>query len=333
VLSPVPAQETASPSLLLDPDSILAQIGNTPLLRIRNVAEGVAPGVEVYAKAEWFNPGGSVKDRAALAMVLDGERTGRLTPGKILLDSTSGNTGIAYAMICAARGYRAIIVMPSNVSAERIKMIRAYGAEIEFTDPLMGSDGAIRVAHEMYEADPDRYFMPDQYNNPANPRAHYETTAPEIFRQTEGRVTHFLAGLGTTGTLMGTGQRLKELNPAIRLVALQPEESLHGLEGLKYLPSSIVPGIYEENLPDETIWMSTEEAYDMTKRLAREEGLLVGYSSGAAMVGALQVARRLQHGVVVTLFPDGGVRYLSQQVWGDETSLSPTPHPGRPRSL
>jgi cysteine synthase B len=275
-----------------------------------------------------FNPGGSVKDRAALAMILDGERRGALTPDKILLDSTSGNTGIAYAMICAARGYRARIVMPSNVSAERIKMIRAYGAEIELTDPLQGSDGAIRVAHQIYEDDPERYFMPDQYNNPANPRAHYETTAPEIFRQTEGRITHFLAGLGTTGTLMGTGQRLKELNPDIRLIAMQPEASLHGLEGLKYLPSSIVPGIYRDGLPDETLWMSTEEAYDMTKRLAKEEGLLVGYSSGAAMAGVLQVARQLTEGVIVTIFPDGGVRYLSQQVWGDEANVPPVRVPG-----
>lgn len=325
-------EDSLSPSRSLDPASILGQIGNTPLLRIRKVADGLAPGVEVYAKAEWFNPGGSVKDRAALFMVLDGERSGALTPDKILLDSTSGNTGIAYAMICAARGLRARIVMPSNVSAERIKMIRAYGADIEFTDPLQGSDGAIRVAHEIYDSDPERYFMPDQYNNPANPRAHYETTGPEILRQTEGRITHFVAALGTTGTLMGTGRRLKEFNPDIRLHALQPEASLHGLEGLKYLPSSIVPGIYEDALPDETIWMSTEEAYDMTKRLAHDEGLLVGYSSGAAMVGALQVARTLDEGVVVTVFPDGGVRYLSQQVWGEATDLPSTPRPGKPRS-
>ncbi|MBW3622426.1 MAG: cysteine synthase family protein [Armatimonadetes bacterium] len=326
-------EEPLSPSRLLDPDSILARIGNTPLLRIRRVLEGVAPGVEVYAKAEWFNPGGSVKDRAALFMVLEGERQGLLSPGKTLLDSTSGNTGIAYAMICAARGYPALIVMPSNVSVERIKMIKAYGAQIEYTDPLQGSDGAIRIAHEIYDSDPDRYFMPDQYNNPANPRAHYETTGPEILRQTEGRVTHFVAGLGTTGTLMGTGRRLKEFNPDIRLHAIQPEASLHGLEGLKYLPSSIVPGIYEEALPDETIWMSTEEAYDMTKRLAREEGLLVGYSSGAAMVGALEVARTLEEGVVVTVFPDGGVRYLSQQVWGDAAEAPSTPRPDRSRAL
>lgn len=326
-----------SPSLsslysALEPDSLLAKIGNTPLLRIRSLLDGVSPNVEIYAKAEWFNPGGSVKDRAALAMILDGERQGRLTPDKILLDSTSGNTGIAYAMICAARGYRALIVMPSNVSAERIKMIRAYGAQIELTDPLMGSDGAIRIAHELYASDPDRYFMPDQYNNPANSRAHYETTAPEIFRQTEGRITHFIAGLGTTGTMMGTGQRLKELKPGVRLIALQPEASLHGLEGLKYLPSSIVPGIYQDSIPDETLWMPTEDAYDMTKRLAKEEGLLVGYSSGAAMAGALQVARELGEGVIVTLFPDGGVRYLSQQVWGDEAVVPSTPRPGKPRS-
>jgi cysteine synthase B len=324
----MPESESDSLYAGLEPDSILAKIGNTPLLRIRNVLDGIAPGVEIYVKVEMFNPGGSVKDRAALAMILDGERRGALTPDKILLDSTSGNTGIAYAMICAARGYRARIVMPSNVSAERIKMIRAYGAEIELTDPLQGSDGAIRVAHQIYEDDPERYFMPDQYNNPANPRAHYETTAPEIFRQTEGRITHFLAGLGTTGTLMGTGQRLKELNPDIRLIAMQPEASLHGLEGLKYLPSSIVPGIYRDGLPDETLWMSTEEAYDMTKRLAKEEGLLVGYSSGAAMAGVLQVARQLTEGVIVTIFPDGGVRYLSQQVWGDEANVPPVRVPG-----
>jgi cysteine synthase B len=321
-LSSPESENSSSSYFALELDSILARIGNTPLLRIRKVVGDLSPNVEIYAKAEMLNPGGSVKDRAALGMILDGERRGVLTPDKILLDSTSGNTGIAYAMICAARGYKSLIVMPSNVSAERIKMIRAYGAQIELTDPLQGSDGAIRVAHQIYESEPDRYFMPDQYNNPANPRAHYETTGPEIFRQTEGRITHFVAGLGTTGTLMGTGQRLKELNPDVRLVALQPEESLHGLEGLKYLPSSIVPGIYRDSLPDETLWMSTEESYEMTKRLAKEEGLLVGYSSGAAMAGALNIARRLTEGVIVAIFPDGGVRYLSQQVWGEEASVA-----------
>ena len=296
--------------------SLPGRIGDTPLLRIEKIRDGVSPGVEIYAKAEWFNPGGSVKDRAALSMLLDGERRGAMTADKILLDSTSGNTGIAYAMLCAARGYRSLIVMPSNVSAERIRMIRAYGAGIEFTDPLVGSDGAIRRAHAIRAEDPDRYFMPDQYNNPANPRAHYETTGPEIWRQTGGRVTHFVAGLGTTGTMMGTGRRLKEFNPAIQLVALQPDDALHGLEGMKYLPSSIVPGIHDAALPDETLWMNTEESYEMTRRLATEEGLLVGYSSGAALVGALQVARRLERGVVVAIFCDGGVRYLSQQVFG-----------------
>lgn len=295
-------------------ENILERIGNTPLLRLEKIAKEVAP-VEIYAKAEWFNPGGSVKDRAAYRMILEGERSGALTPDKIILDATSGNTGIAYAMISAVKGYRTLVVMPKNVSRERYLTIRAYGAEVVFSDPLEGSDGAIRLARQIYEEAPHRYFMPDQYNNPANPLAHYETTGPEIWRQTEGRITHFVAGLGTTGTFIGSSRRLKEYNPSIQCIAVQPAEPLHGLEGMKHLPSALVPGIYDPTVPDETLWVPTESAYELVDRLAKEEGLLVGFSSGAALWGALEVAKRLSRGVVVTIFPDSGTRYLSHHSW------------------
>ena len=294
--------------------SLLAQIENTPLLKIVTLGK-VLEEVEIYAKAEWFNPGGSVKDRPALWMIEDGERSGRLTREKVILDATSGNTGIAYAMIGAIKGYRVELVMPENVSKERRRILRAYGAEIRFTDPLEGPDGAILEARRLYEGNAERYFYPDQYNNPCNPRAHYETTAPEIIRQTKGRVTHFVAGVGTGGTIMGTGRRLKEYNEEIQLIAVEPDSGLHGIEGLKHMGNSIVPGVYDEGFPDGKIRVSTEEAYEMVRWLAREEGLLVGQSSGAALKGALEVAKEIGKGVIVTIFPDGGDRYLSTPLW------------------
>ena len=296
------------------PGGIADQVGNTPLLRVR-LFEQECPGVEVYGKAEFMNPGGSVKDRAALRMITEGERSGRLTPDKIILDSTSGNTGIAYAMIGAARGYRVRLVMPTNVSDERKQLVTAYGAEICHSDPLEGSDGAIRMCRAMYAETPDLYFMPDQYNNEANWRAHYDGTAPEIWQQTEGRVTHFVAGLGTSGTFMGTTRRLRELNPQIWCASVQPDEPWHGLEGLKHMPSSIVPGIYDSSLADENFGVGTEEAYEVARRLARTEGILVGHSTGAALWAAGEVARRIGSGVIVTIFCDGGDRYLSSGLY------------------
>jgi S-sulfo-L-cysteine synthase (O-acetyl-L-serine-dependent) len=295
---------------------VLSLIGNTPLVRLRKVCADL-PQVDLLAKAEWANPGGSVKDRAAWNIVQEAERAGQLTPGKILLDSTSGNTGIAYAMIGAARGYRVKLFMPSNVSPERKQILKAYGAEIVYTDPMEGSDGAIRMVRELAEKDPETYFYANQYNNPANWRAHYLTTAPEIFEQTEGRITHFVAGLGTTGTFIGTARRLKELKPDVRCISFQPDSPFHGLEGLKHLPTSIVPGIYEPSIADEDVEVSTEESYAMTLRLAREEGLLVGISSGASVVAALKVAKRVRSGVIVTIFPDSGDKYLSERFWDE----------------
>jgi cysteine synthase B len=288
---------------------LLQLVGNTPLLRVR-LFERDHPRLEVYAKAEWFNPGGSVKDRAALAMIEDGERRGELRPGKTIIDSTSGNTGIAYALVGAARGYPVTLVMPANVSAERKQLVTAYGAEIVYSDPLEGSDGAIRRVREMVIADPDRYFYPDQYSNPANPLAHYRGTAEEILEQTDGRVTHFVAGLGTTGTFVGTARRLKEHDPSIRTVAVMPEQ-FHGLEGLKHLPSSIQPSIWTPENADEIWECPTEPAYDLARRLARSEGLLVGHSSGAVLWAVDRLAREGAEGVLVTVFPDGGDRYLS----------------------
>ncbi|MDR5694391.1 MAG: cysteine synthase family protein [Armatimonadota bacterium] len=295
--------------------SLLACIGGTPLLRIERVLSGVKEGVEILAKAEWFNPGGSVKDRPVLRMIEEAERSGQLTPEKVILDSTSGNAGIAYAMIGAIKGYQVELVVPGNVSEERRKIIAAYGARIIVSDPLEGSDGAIRVARRIYEENPDRYFMPDQYNNPENWRAHYHTTGVEILEQTGGRVTHFVAGIGTSGTLMGVGRRLKEFNPAIEVIAVEPDSPLHGIEGLKHMETAIVPGIYDPRVHDRKIHVRTEDAYAMARRLAREEGLFVGQSAGAAMVAALEVARSLEEGVVVVIFPDGGDRYLSTALW------------------
>ena len=291
------------------PASILEQIGNTPLLDLSDLVG--QPGVQLFAKAEWFNPGGSVKDRAALRMIEDGERSRQLTPARILIDATSGNTGIGYAMIGAAKGYHVHLVMPANVSRERKALARAYGARIIESDSLEGSDGAIRLVQEIVAAEPDRYFYPDQYNNDANWRAHFDTTGPEILHQTGGRVTHFVAGLGTTGTFTGVGRRLKQHDPAIQLVALQPADELQVIEGLKHLPTSLVPGIYDADLADRQLPVEAEDAWEMTRRLAREHGLFVGFSSGAAVWGALQVAHGLEEGVVVTVLPDSGAKYVS----------------------
>ncbi|HYX42148.1 MAG TPA: cysteine synthase family protein, partial [Pyrinomonadaceae bacterium] len=279
--------------------NLWAQIGNTPLLRLRRIAQELPAGVEVYAKAEHLNPGGSVKDRPALAMILAGERAGLLTPDKIILDATSGNTGIAYAMIGAARGYAVALCLPANANVERKRMLRLYGAELIETDPRTGADGAQLRAQEIAAAAPQKYFYPDQYNNDANWRAHYETTGREIWTQTAGRVTHFVAGMGTSGTLTGVGRRLKAENPRVRIVAVQPDSPLHGLEGMKHYATAIVPGIYDQSLADEQIEVATEDAHAMTRRLAREEGLFVGISSGANVAVALRLARALSADSIV----------------------------------
>ena len=295
-----------------------SQIGNTPLLRLRRVTQGLPASVEVFVKAEHLNPGGSVKDRPALAMILDGERTGRLYPGKVILDATSGNTGIAYAMLGAARGYAVTLCLPANASEERKRILRIHGAEIIETDPLQGSDGAQLVAREMAERDGAKYFYADQYNNEANWHAHYESTGPEIWAQTEGRITHFVAGLGTCGTFTGVGRKLKELKPSVRLISMEPDSPIHGLEGLKHLPTSRMPGIFDPNLADETVEVATEEAQAMTRRLAREEGLFVGVSAGANVVAAQALARELRPGsVVITILCDGGERYMSERFWSE----------------
>lgn len=295
--------------------SLLSCIGNTPLIRLSRITQDIPETVEIHAKAEWFNPGGSVKDRPALNMILEGERRGRLKPNKIILDATSGNTGIAYAMIGAAKGFRVRLCLPSSVSPERKQILQAYGAELIYTDPSESSDGAIRKARELYAESPDLYFYPDQYNNDDNWRAHYQTTGPEIYKQTDERITHFVAGLGTSGTFVGTARRLKEYNPRIEAISFQPDSGFHGLEGLKHMATAIVPGIYDPKLADRDLAVDTEEAYGMARRLARQEGILSGISSGAAAVCALRVARELKHGVVVTIFPDSGDKYLSQRFW------------------
>ncbi|MGC8596089.1 MAG: PLP-dependent cysteine synthase family protein [Candidatus Kryptoniota bacterium] len=293
--------------------SILGQIGNTPLLRIRKLFR-LNNSVEIYAKAEWFNPGGSVKDRAALSMILEAISSGKLTVDRTIIDATSGNTGIAYAMIGSALGYKVTLALPSNASQERKNALLAYGAEIIFTDPLSGTDGAQQKVRELVAANPEKYYYPDQYNNPANWKAHYNTTAVEIWEQTNQRVTHFVAGLGTTGTFVGTARRLKEFNPNIVCVAFQPDSPLHGIEGLKHLETSIVPGIYDPEIADDRIAISTEEAYEMVNQLARKEGMFVGISSGAAMAAAIKVASKLKSGVVVTIFPDSGARYGAEHI-------------------
>ena len=296
--------------------SVLQLIGNTPLLAFRRVTQSVAPA-EVYAKAEWYNPGGSVKDRAAMAMILDGERRGLMTQAKILIDATSGNTGIAYAMICAERGYQCKLALPKNASIERKQSLIAYGAELIETDPSSGTDGAQRYVKSLVQSDPERYFYPDQYNNDANWKAHYDTTAMEIWQQTQGRITHFVTGLGTSGTFMGVTRRLKELNPAIQCIAMQPDGPLHGLEGLKHMPTALVPGIYDASIADRHVAASTEDAHRMVLRLAREEGFLVGVSSGANLVAAMEVAQQAKGGVVVTIFCDSAAKYLSESFWTD----------------
>lgn len=296
--------------------TVLERIGNTPLLRLQRIA-AATPDVEIFGKAEYFNPGGSVKDRPAWNMIREGERSGKLPPGGTIIDATSGNTGIAYAMIGAARGYKVKLFLPENASPERKKILRAYGAELVLTDAGEQTDGAIRACRDEYRAHPGRYFYPDQYGNPANWQAHYKTTGPEILRQTGGRLTHFVSGLGTSGTMMGTGRFLRERAPHARLAAMQPATPLHGLEGLKHMATSIVPEIYDEAVPHETVFIETEEAYETVKRLAREEGLMVGISSGANVAAALRLAKTVAGGVIVTVFCDGADKYLSERFWDD----------------
>jgi cysteine synthase B len=297
--------------------SSLDRIGNTPLLRFARIASDL-PGVEILGKAEWLNPGGSVKDRAAANIVAQARASGKLTSGKILLDSTSGNTGIAYAMIGAAQGFPVTLCMPENVSVERKRILHAYGANIVYTDPADGSDGAIRMARELAAKHPDLYYYADQYSNNANWQAHYDGTANEIWQQTEGRITHFVSMLGTSGTFVGATRRLKELNPRIRCISLQPDSAFHGIEGAKHMASAIIPKIYDSSLADANLGISTEDAYVMAKRLAREEGLLVGISAAAAVVGCLQLARQVkihEHAVFVTILCDSGDKYLSERFW------------------
>jgi len=297
--------------------SLLDQIGNTPLLDLSDFAHslGVAPGVGIYVKAEWTNPGGSVKARTALGIVEEAERSGKLTPGKVLIDSSSGNTGIAYALLGALKGFEVHLVMPANVSQERKALVKAYGATLIESNPLEGSDGAIRLARCRVAEQAERYFYADQYNNDANWRAHYTGTGPEIWRQTNGWITHFVAGLGTTGTFVGVGRCLKDRKPSVQLIAVQPEDELSVIEGLKHLPTAITPGIYDDSLADEQLTVAAEEAWKMTRRLACKAGLFVGFSSGAAMIAAIAVAKRLESGVVVTLFPDDGSKYVSLGVF------------------
>jgi cysteine synthase B len=296
--------------------SVLDLIGNTPLLEITRLTEGLLnPGVRIFAKLEGFNPGSSIKDRAAKSMLEVGIAEGKLKPGKVILDSTSGNTGIALAMLGATLGYPVELVMPSNVSRERKKIIEAYGAKIHFSDSMEGSDGAIIMCRELIAKNPERYFKPDQYNNEANSLAHFQTTGPEIWRQTRGQVTHFVAAIGTGGTIMGTGRFLKSKNRNVRVIAVEPDDAMHGLEGLKHMASSIVPGIYHADQLDDTIPVGTEEAYDMVYALGQTEGILVGQSSGAAMIAALKVAQSIREGAVVTIFPDFGDKYLSTNLW------------------
>jgi S-sulfo-L-cysteine synthase (O-acetyl-L-serine-dependent) len=299
---------------------VLASIGNTPLLPLDALTRDF-PNAKLLGKAEWHNPGGSVKDRAAASIVAEARRAGKLAPGKILLDSTSGNTGIAYAMLGAALGFPVTLCVPENVSPERKRILQAYGANIIYTDPAEGSDGAIKIARQYAERHPDLYFYADQYSNDANWRAHYETTANEIWQQTEGRITHFVAMLGTTGTFVGTTRRLKELHPQIRCISLQPDSAFHGIEGAKHLPSAIVPRIYDPSLADQNLEIATEDAHAMARRLAREQGLLVGVSAAAAIVGSLKVAERLkedQRATIVTILCDSGEKYLSERFWSEE---------------
>jgi len=293
--------------------TILDLIGNTPLVDISSLSPN--PDVRILGKAEWFNPGGSIKDRAARSIIVDAEARGLLTPKKTLLDSTSGNTGIAYAMIGAARGFRVALAVPENINPERRRILLAHGSELIFTDPLEGSDGAIRRAQQLYKEQPNLYYYADQYNNDANWRAHFETTGPEIWEQTGGEITHFVAGLGTSGTFVGTSRFLKRKNPNLQAVALQPDSPMHGLEGMKHMATAIVPGIYDASLADRQIQASTEGAYRMVLQLARRQGVLVGISAGAVTVAALEIANSLRKGVIVVILPDSGNRYLSESFW------------------
>ncbi|MFN8628016.1 MAG: cysteine synthase family protein [Candidatus Binatia bacterium] len=295
--------------------SMLDLVGCTPLIELPRLTHGLSPRVRVLAKLEGFNPGGSVKDRPAIWMLRDGLRRGALRPGKTIIDSTSGNTGIALAMAGAVLGYPVELVMPANVSLERKRIVQAFGATVVFSDPLEGSDGAIRMCRQILSEGPTRYFKPDQYFNPVNPLAHYESTGPEIWDATAGTVTHFVAGIGTGGTVMGTGRYLKERNAQVQVIAVEPDDPWHGLEGLKHMASSIVPGIYHENQLDRKISVATDGAYEMVYQLGSEEGLVVGQSSGAALMAALQVAQEIDEGVIVAIFPDFGERYLSTTFW------------------
>ncbi len=302
-------------SSLLHSQSLEDLIGHTPLLALPGLTAHLSSGVSIYAKAEWTNPGGSIKDRPALNIIREAERRGELHPGVTLLDSTSGNMGIAYAMIGAARGYRVSLVVPANASPERLAILRAYGVDLVLSDPAEGSDGAIRRVRQIYEANPTQYFYADQYNNSDNWRAHYQSTAVEIWEQTAAQVTHFAAGLGTSGTLTGIARRLREFNPQIQIIGLQPDSSFHGLEGLKHMPTAIKPGIYDESIADSILPVRTEDAHAMCRRMAREEGLLIGISAGAALVGAAQIAETLSGGMIVTVLPDSASRYLSESFW------------------
>ena len=319
VYSP-PATITDVPASHREPADLILYIGNTPLLRLARIEEryGLPVGVELYAKAEYFNPGGSVKDRAALYMIRDGEQRGLLTPGRTILDASSGNTGIAYAMIGASLSYGVEICLPASASPERKRLLALYGADIVDTPAADGTDGAIVEARRRYAEHPKRYFYPDQYNNPANWQAHYMGTGPEIWRQTGGRITHFVAVVGTGGTLTGTARRLKLYNPAIEVVEVQPDSAFHGLEGMKHMASALVPGIYDPDLADHRLPANTEEAQAMTRALARYEGILAGPSGGAGVLAAVQVARSLTSGVVVTVLPDGGCRYLGEAFWEED---------------
>jgi S-sulfo-L-cysteine synthase (O-acetyl-L-serine-dependent) len=320
--NPVPRPDATNDAASTRPAgvSLLERIGNTPLLRLDALTCDF-PTVQLYGKAEWYNPGGSIKDRTAASIVSEARRSGKLTPGKILLDSTSGNTGIAYSMLGSALGFPVTLCVPENISPERKRILQAYGANIIFTDAGEGSDGATRVAHELAEKQSDIYFYADQYSHNANWRAHYNTTANEIWRQTEGRITHFVAIMGTTGTFVGTTRRLKELNPNVRCISLQPDSPFHGIEGTKHLGSTMVPGIYDATLADEQLEIHTEDAHAMARRLAREAGMLIGVSAAAGLVGSLKVAERLkkqQSAVIVTILCDSGEKYLSERFWNEK---------------
>ena len=313
----LPPPVFVTPGRMVSAPPVVSLVGQTPLVRLTRVAAELAPGVALYVKLEGLNPGGSVKDRAALSIVREALRTGALAPGKALLDATSGNTGIAYAMLGAAFGFPVRLLLPADASPERVQILRAYGAQLTLTDPAVGTDGARQMAAELAAAEPERHFYADQYNNPANPLAHYTTTGPEIWRQTGGQLSHFVAGLGTSGTMMGVGRYLSEQNPAVRLVGVQPDSAHSGIEGLKHLATADVPGIYNAGLVDQVVAVGTGEARAMARTLARQEGLFVGVSAGAAVVVALRVARELSHGAVVALLPDGGFKYASASFWAE----------------